>query len=79
LRAETIHIIVDFQQQQADRFDTTSGLDNVVESANDLAILSSIEIIWCSGKNCWVVGTVHIIVDFQQQTSDMHVVESVDV
>jgi hypothetical protein len=31
----------------------------VVESADDLAILSSIEIIWSLGKNCWVVGTRH--------------------
>jgi hypothetical protein len=46
--------------------------DNVVESADGLANRSSIEIIWCAGKNCWVVGTVRIIVN-------MHVVESIDV
>jgi hypothetical protein len=42
-------------------------VDDDVESADDLAILSSIEIIWCLGKNCMAVGTGHIIVDFQQQ------------
>jgi hypothetical protein len=35
----------------------------VVESADDLAILSSIENSWRLGKTCWVVGTYHIIVD----------------
>jgi hypothetical protein len=42
-------------------------VDDDVESADDPAILSSIEIIWCLGKNCMAVGTGHIIVDFQQQ------------
>jgi hypothetical protein len=32
-----------------------------------LTTLSSIELIWCSGKNCWVIGTCHIIVNFQQE------------
>jgi hypothetical protein len=44
--------------------------NDVVESADDLAILSTIKIIWCSGKNCWVVRTRHIIVDCQQQQRD---------
>ena len=34
----------------------------VVESADDLTILSSIEILWHWGKNCMAVGTRHIIV-----------------
>jgi hypothetical protein len=33
----------------------------VVQSADARANLSSIEIIWCLGKNCMSVGTVHII------------------
>jgi hypothetical protein len=33
----------------------------VVQSADAHANLSSIEIIWCLGKNCTSVGTVHII------------------
>jgi hypothetical protein len=28
----------------------------VVQSADDLAFLSSIEFVWCTGKNCKVVG-----------------------
>jgi hypothetical protein len=42
-------------------------VDDVVESADDPAILSSIEIIWYVGKNCMAVGTRHKIVNFQQQ------------
>jgi hypothetical protein len=45
-------------------------VDDDVESDDNLAILSSIEIIWSLGKNCWVVGTRHIIVDFHQQQAD---------
>jgi hypothetical protein len=33
----------------------------VVQSADDLSFLSSIEFVWCAGKKCKVVGTVHII------------------
>jgi hypothetical protein len=33
----------------------------VVLNANARANLSTIEIIWCLGKNCTSVGTVHII------------------
>jgi hypothetical protein len=42
-------------------------VDNDVESADNLAILFSIEIIWWLGKSCWVVSTVHIIVDFNNK------------
>jgi hypothetical protein len=36
-------------------------MGNVMESANDLANLSSIEILWHLGKNCMAIGTHHII------------------
>jgi hypothetical protein len=33
----------------------------VVPSADDLSFLSSIEFVWCEGKKCKVVGTLHNI------------------
>jgi hypothetical protein len=52
----------------------SSSADNLVESADNLAILSSIEIIWCLGKNCMDVGTHHIIVEsaIQVQVRFLH-------
>jgi hypothetical protein len=32
----------------------------VAQSADDFSFLSSIEFVWCAGKKCQVVGTVHI-------------------
>jgi hypothetical protein len=55
-------------------------LDDDVESADSLAILSCIQILWCLGKNCMAVGTRHIIVYFQQQADRFDDdVESADV
>jgi hypothetical protein len=34
-------------------------VDDDVESAEDPAILSPIDIMWCSSKSCWVVGTAN--------------------
>jgi hypothetical protein len=49
---------------------TFAVVDDDVESADSLAILSCIQILWCLGKNCMAVGTRHIIVYFQQQQAD---------
>jgi hypothetical protein len=32
----------------------------VVQRADDLSFLSSIEFVWCTGKKCKVVGTRHV-------------------
>jgi hypothetical protein len=47
--------------------------DNVVESADSLAILSCIQILWCLGKNCMAV-----IVNFLQQADRFDRVTTLD-